>query len=260
MADEQAGAALARLYDLDTAEEMADLDLYLGLAAATGGAVLELAAGSGRLALAMARAGHAVTAVDNDPHMLARAQAAWQAPDEAGRRGGSLETVEADVVQLELEHRFGLVILAFNTLLLLERDAQRACVATMARHLAPEGKAVLDVWLPSPEDLALYDGRLTLEWLRHDEETGDNVAKYFSARYDPALASAQLHTFYDVWSEPAGQLRRLARRDELSFLSSHEVLALVEAAGMAPEVVGEDYGLSPFGTGSERMVMVCGLL
>ena len=66
--------ALARLYDLDLSEDPGDLDLYLALAERTGGPILELAAGTGRLAVPLAAAGHQVTGVDLDPAMLARAR------------------------------------------------------------------------------------------------------------------------------------------------------------------------------------------
>jgi len=65
------GEALARLYDLDLAEDPGDLDLYVALAARTGGPILELAAGTGRLTIPLAQAGYEVTAVDVDPAMLA---------------------------------------------------------------------------------------------------------------------------------------------------------------------------------------------
>jgi len=65
-------AALARLYEVDLIEDPGDVDLYLALAARTGGPVLEIAAGSGRLALPLAEAGYQVTLVDIDPAMLVR--------------------------------------------------------------------------------------------------------------------------------------------------------------------------------------------
>ena len=77
---EAAGDALARLYDLDLAEDPGDLDLYLALAGRTGGPVLELAVGTGRIAVPLAASGIDVTGVDTDPAMLARAEA-------GGRRG-----------------------------------------------------------------------------------------------------------------------------------------------------------------------------
>ena len=57
---------MARLYDLDLREDPGDLDLYLALAERTGGPVLELAAGSDRLAVPLAAAGDRVVAVDLD--------------------------------------------------------------------------------------------------------------------------------------------------------------------------------------------------
>lgn len=261
-AEETLGRELARLYDLDLADERADLDLYLALAQASQRPVLELAAGSGRLAVPLAAAGHSVIAVDIDRHMLERARQAWAALPAAERSGtGELEIIEADLSGLELGRSFGLVVLALNSLLLLPgRDAQLSALRSMARHLATDGRAVLDVWLPGPEDLALYDGRLSLEWTRHDPETDEIVAKLVSARYDPAQATAHVTTFFDRWSPSRPDVRRVAREDELSFVSGPELMRLAEAAGLAPQVAAQDYALTPFGTGSERMVLVCGLL
>jgi SAM-dependent methyltransferase len=264
---------LARLYDLDLSGDQPHLDMYLALAAASDGAVLELAAGTGRLAVPLAQAGHRVTAVDRDPQMLSRARAHWSEWREAANSGqtsgvsagvsagGSLETIEADITALELDRRFGLVVLALNTLLMLPgREAQLAALSAMAGHLAPDGRAVIDVWLPGPDDLELYDGRLSLDWLRQDEQTGRSVAKLFSARYDAAHATARVLTIFDSWPAPGGGLRRVSREDELWLLSAHELLAMTRQAGLVPTVVGGDYGLGGFGTGSERLVLVCGLL
>ena len=62
-----ASEAFARLYDLDLSDDPGDLDLYLALAGRMGGPILELGAGTGRLAVPLATAGHQVTAVDIDP-------------------------------------------------------------------------------------------------------------------------------------------------------------------------------------------------
>ena len=58
--DPATAAALARLYDLDLLDDPGDLDLYLALAARADGPILELAAGTGRLAVPLALAGHTV--------------------------------------------------------------------------------------------------------------------------------------------------------------------------------------------------------
>ena len=68
------GKELARLYDLDLLEDPGDLDLYVALARRTGGPILELGVGTGRVAVPLAEAGYEVTGVDIDPAMLARAR------------------------------------------------------------------------------------------------------------------------------------------------------------------------------------------
>jgi SAM-dependent methyltransferase len=255
-----AGTALARYYDLDLADEQSDVDLYLALARASDLPILELAAGSGRIALPLAGAGHAVTGIDVDRHMLERARLAW-ATSGADLAGGSLELIEADLTSVALGARFGLVILAFNGLLMLPgRDAQLAALRNMRAHLAPAGRAVIDIWLPTPDDLAAHDGRLELAWQRTDPETGEQVAKLWSARYESAAAIARVDTFFDSWPAGGGPLRRVARSDELHLLGVHELLALVELAGLEPATVAGDHDLGPLRPNSARVVLVTRLL
>jgi SAM-dependent methyltransferase len=219
-------AALARLYDVDLLDDPGDIDLYLALAGRTGGPILELAAGSGRVALPLALAGYDVTAVDIDPAMLERlerriAQAGAEKPDAHGR----VHAVQADLIGLELpdKARFGLAILALNSILLLDsRTKQQAAIETMARHLAPGGVAVVDVWLPSARELACYDGRLSLEYVRTDPETGLVVTKIASAEHEPTRGHVELTAIYEE-GEQGDPPRRWVRQDRLRLLSPDEL-------------------------------------
>jgi SAM-dependent methyltransferase len=236
-------------------DDPGDLDMYLALAATTDGPILELAAGSGRICVPLAAAGHSVTAVDRDAHMLARARRAWnERRGSAG--GGSLEMVKADITDLDLGRQFDLVILALSTFLLLPgRAAQQAVLRTVARHLAPATRVAIDVWLPTPDDLALYDGRVVLDWVRQDESTGEWVAKTTSARYEPATQIAHVRSFFDAWHD-GGQPRRTARHDEVHFVGYSELLTLLDAAGIQVETAAGDYELSPFSGSAERIVVI----
>jgi SAM-dependent methyltransferase len=254
VADERPeGARLARYYDLDLGTDptdQPDLDLYLALARSTGGNVLELAVGTGRLAAPLAEAGHAVTGVDHDDHMLARAR----------QRSTALELVEDDLTSVRLGRSFDLVMLALNSLLLLDgRPAQARALQTIAAHLAPGGRAVLDVWLPTPDDLAIYDGRLVLDWLRRDDSSGELVAKTTSARHQPATNRAEVVTFFDAWPPDGGPAHRTVRRDALHFVGASELLELVERAGLAAGTVAGDYAMNDLGPDSERVLLICGL-
>lgn len=254
--DPIARAALARLYDVDLAEDPGDLDLYLALAARTGGPILEIACGSGRIALPLARAGYDVTAVDIDPAMLARAKGAVSLAEPPVR--ARLQLVEADIVGLELAGgpRFRFAILALNSIMLLAtRDRQRAAMQAMSRHLLPGGLAVVDVWVPSADELSRYDGRLGLEYVRPDPDTGTLITKMAAAQHEPATGHVQLTAIYEE-SEQGGSPRRWIRDDRLKLLTADELESLAHEAGLEVEVLAGDYELNPVSAHDERLILV----
>ena len=241
--------ALARLYDLDLSEDPGDdIELYLALAERTGGPILELAAGSGRVVRPLAAAGHAVTALDIDPAMLARLQ--------SGQPSG-VTCVEADLTTWRpAKASFQLGILGLNSLFLLtERHQQRAALATLAAALAPGGLAVVDIWLPDAADLARYDRRLLLDYIRVEPESGRTVVKTLSALHDAATSTVLLDTIYDE-SSPGRPTQRWIRRDTLRLVSAGELVDFATAAGLEVETLAGDYGLDPLGAGDERAILL----
>ncbi|MCU0482759.1 MAG: class I SAM-dependent methyltransferase [Chloroflexi bacterium] len=253
---ETVAEALARLYDLDLAEDPGDLDLWLALAAREGGPLLELMAGSGRLAVPLAEAGHDVTAVDWDAAMVARARRRAEAAGPTVAR--RVRFVEADVRGLRLpdagSHRLAFVPLN-SILLLATRAAQAACWEALAANLAPGGLAAVDAWLPDAGDLVRYDGRLHLEYVRTDPDTGLRVAKTAAAHHDAATGTVTLTTFYDEGDagEPPA---RWIRRDVVRLVGPDELRAMAAAAGLRVELVAGGYDLEPLGPHDDRAVIL----
>jgi SAM-dependent methyltransferase len=246
---------LARLYDLDLGDDPDDLDLYLPLAARADGPNLELAAGSGRLAVPLAAAGHEVRAVDIDPAMLARARdrgALVDLPD------GRLELVQADLLELAPPDppRHALAFIALNSLMLLpSRDSQRAAIRVLADHLRPGGLVAVDAWIPDADDLARFDGRIFLEWVREDPVSGALVTKSGSALHDASSATLILTTVFEEAAQGEAP-RRWVRQDRLRLISADELAAFAEDAGLRVEVVAGGYDLTSLGPGSERAVLI----
>ncbi len=212
--------------------------------------------GSGRLGVPLAQAGHQVTGVDRDTAMLDRARIRAQAAGPAA--AARLTLVEADLVDLRLPAGGGflLAFIALNSLLVLPtRAAQRAALRTLAEHLRPGGLAVVDIWIPDAEDLARFDGRISLEWPRLDPETGAIVTKVGSAQHDAASASVTLTTIFEEGGQGAGT-RRWIRRDRLRLVSADELRGFAEDAGLTVELLAGDYGLGPLGPGSERAILI----
>jgi trans-aconitate methyltransferase len=242
-------AALARLYDLDLAEDPGDdIGLYLALAERTGGPILELAAGTGRIVRPLAAAGFEVTALDSDPAMLAR----LNLPIPNG-----VTTVRADLTTWRPPKPiYRLAILGLNALFLMaERHQQRAALESLAGALLPGGLAAVDIWLPDATDLAAYDQRLLLDYVRTDPETGRTVTKTVSALYDAATATVLLSSIYDE-GLPGQAVIRWIRRDVLRLIGSGELVDLARAAGLEVEALAGDYGLEPLGPGATRAILI----
>jgi ubiquinone/menaquinone biosynthesis C-methylase UbiE len=125
----------------------ASIEFWRRMAAQFGGPVLELCCGAGDVATAIASMGLSVTGVDRDAAKLAQARAA---DDDLGMRW-----VQAEVPGLALPRRFGLVILAGNAFQdFLAKGEQDALLATVGRHLAPEGAFGFDMDRPAAHELA----------------------------------------------------------------------------------------------------------
>ncbi|MEZ0241150.1 MAG: class I SAM-dependent methyltransferase [Chloroflexota bacterium] len=256
---ESTADALARLYDLDLADDPGDLALYAALAARTGGPIVELAVGSGRVAVPLAALGYEVVGIDRDPAMLARARA--RADREGPATASRLALVEAEMLgplegRLPAGPGFQLAILALNSILLLHaRDAQRRVLQVMAELLAPGGLAVIDAWQPDVRELVQFDGRLSLEWLRRDPTSGRDVAKLMASWYDGSARIVTLTTVFDE-AAPGESPRRWTRSDALRLAGPDDLRSYAEAAGLEIEQLAGDYDLEPLGPASERVVVV----
>lgn len=251
-----AATRLARYYDLDLQDDPGDADLYLALAQRTDGPVLELGCGTGRLLAPLVQAGFHVTGVDVDPQMLARAEHRLVAVPTATEER-AFELICADLLDAELGARYGLVFLGLNSLLLLgDAERQARTLAALARHVRTDGLVAVDVWLPGPEDLTLYDGRLVAEWTRRDPETDELVSKLVSAGHDAATGTLTLDVFYDVWPTGGGAVRRTWRRDRLRLVTADELVRMARDVGLEVEMLARDYGGTPFGPGADRVVLV----
>ena len=107
------------------------------------GRALELAIGTGRVALPLAARGVPVSGIELSPDMLERLR--------AKPGGDGIDVVEGDMTTTRVPGEFSLVYLVYNTITnLTTQDAQVAAFENAARHLAPGGRFVIEVYLPDP--------------------------------------------------------------------------------------------------------------
>jgi SAM-dependent methyltransferase len=147
---EDANSLFVRAYDafyVGGAPIGGDVAFYERLARQTSGGVLELACGTGRIALALAKAGLQITGVDISEGMLsvARRKAAIRTASVRDR----LSLIKQDMSQLILGRRFGFVFVpapSFQHLLTI--DLQRKSLEAIRRHLEPAGRLALHLFDP----------------------------------------------------------------------------------------------------------------
>ena len=118
-------------HDVECGGYEADLELWVELARAAAGPVLDVGAGTGRVSLRLAAAGFDVTALDHDPELLAVLS------ERAAEAGVEVETVLADAAAFELPRRFALIAVPMQTLQLL--DEREGFFASARRALLPGG-------------------------------------------------------------------------------------------------------------------------
>lgn len=118
-----------------------------------GASVLDAGCGTGRVAIELDRRGVSVVGVDLDPHMLTEAES--KAP--------GLCWIQEDLCVLDLDRRFDLTVMAGNVMIFVQPGTEATVLASMARHLVPQGLLLAGFQL----------GRLSLEdYDRHAAATG----------------------------------------------------------------------------------------
>lgn len=238
----------AAFYDAEFAERAHEVPFYVQRALDSGGPVLELACGTGRLTLPIAAAGVPIVGVDLVPSMieLARAKAAAQNLGE--------DFHVADMRALSLGRTFRLVFIATNALQHLhDAESLEAFFLRAGEHLEPGGQLIVDVFNPSVQKLArpitarhahkafvLPDGR------RVEVDVG---SEYMS---DRQLLHFDLRYYID------GQLLR-SKDVHMRCIFPEELLALCRAGGFEPVERFGDYDQRPFRADSPKQLVVCKL-
>jgi SAM-dependent methyltransferase len=198
------------LYDFEYTDQRDDVDWYCELAdqRAIGKTVLELGAGSGRISIPMAQAGHRIIALDRMPVMLDHLRAKLELLAQAGEGvAGVVEPRIGEMTYLPLDDAsVGLVIAPFNVLMHLYTWRELlTCFREVYRVLQPGGVFGFDVLLPD------------FEWLRLDPHerhavtafvhprTGEKMFYSTNHDYDPDTQICHIRLHYD--RNTTGRLR-----------------------------------------------------
>jgi len=246
---------VCEMYDLVAGRLIADgdLDLWIGLAEKSGGSVLELACGTGRVLLPLARAGYDITGLDLSPYQLAVAKRKLAAEDEEVRKRVCL--LEGDMSAFGVGERFGLIIIparAFQCL--LERADQRRCLEACAAHLRPGGLLAIDVFNPRLSRLTA-EGGVEESGEEYPGVDGVTVRETGHTDYDLANQSMVWHSRYECTAaEGAVTVHQCVL--PLRYFFRFEMEWMLEACGFEVEALYGNFDRSPFTAESPEMIFV----
>jgi SAM-dependent methyltransferase len=141
---------VAERYDAETADMEVEPAVDFLAELAGGDAALELAIGTGRIALPLAARGVAVHGIDLSPDMVAQLH--------AKQRGDEIPVAIGDYATTRVDGTFSLVYIVFNSINnQTTQDAQVASFQNAAAHLRPGGCFVVEVGTPARQPLSVFD-------------------------------------------------------------------------------------------------------
>lgn len=236
-------------YDIEEGERSAArIAFYCDLAQRVSGPVLEIACGSGLVTLPIAATGLEVTGVDLARPMLEHAR------KKAERQGLRIHWVEADARSFDLGTKYRFILLTGNAFqAFLRREDQEALLASVERHLTPDGIFAFETRNPSGHDLATH---LEEEFDQsYASIEGNHVSVSFTQVYDP-IAQVMYWTSYRHWNDGARDHQK-ETHIACRFTYPQELEALLHYNGFQ---IIEQYGnwekatLSP---SSPSMISIC---
>ena len=242
-------AFTADLYDYVVPyRERQDVAFFVEAAAESGGPVLELGCGTGRVLIPTARAGIETVGLDLSTHMLnVCRERLLREPEDVQSR---VQIMQADMRSFELTQSFRLATLPFRPFQHLTTvDDQMSCLWHIQRHLVEGGKLILDIFNPSLEVLA----RDNL-----GEELGDEpefttpdgrrvIRRHKNVARDRFQQINQVEIIYYV-THPDGRQERLVHAFSMRYLFRFEAEHLLTRCGFKLEEVFADYDKSPYGS------------
>lgn len=220
--------------------------IYLDAALRSGGPVLELGCGTGRMLVPMAQRGLSVTGIDQSVEMLATARQRLTSV------AASATVVEGDMSRFTFPESFAFIFCAINSLLhLLETDDLRSCFASVRRALRPDGQFMFDIVNFQPAYLAIGPGE------RHTvgEYESDLHGRYRieeTLRYDATTQIAHKTFFYSAAGAPDFRLVHFPLR----VIFPQELEALLALEGLRLETRLGDRSGEPFHSGSPSQLCI----
>lgn len=246
---------IAHFYDLTHADLTDDLPFILALAEKTGGSILELGCGSGRILLPLAQAGHRVTGVDNSGEMLSRAGTQIVRLPAAVQQHITL--IQADMASFTIENgRFSLIIIPYNTFLHLNNNQAISALQQIRQHLAKNGTIFIDLINPFAIADTPDTPDFTFEGQFTDPTNNNTILQFAANRLDEATQTLHITWAYDVSTSSGSPTQRTIVESTYHYRFPHQLDLLLQQTGLQLTALFGNYDHSPFTEESDRLLIL----
>jgi len=237
-----------RHYDRHFASFREDIPFYLDLIKEYGEPVLELACGTGRIAIPLAKEDVDITGLDISGPMLT------QARKKAGEAGVGTDFVKADCRDFQLKRKFTLIILPFNTIGLLHGSQnQEALFHCVKRHLKEEGRFVVDFFNPDFSFLTRDPKQRYPVTSYPDPDGRGTVVITENNVYDAAAQLNRVKWYYNI----GDGAEEFVKERDIRIFYPLELDAILRTNGFEIERKYGDYDKSAFVSSSPKQLLVC---
>jgi SAM-dependent methyltransferase len=235
------------LYDEQYQHYRDDLSFYISLARDYGSPVLELGAGTARVSMALAKAGHNVVGIELSEAMVLKGQEHLARENLTDR----VTLQQGDMRSLELPQTFPVVIAPFNTLMhAYTMQDQDATLATVKRHLEPGGVFAFDVYNPNFGNLNVL--RREAEW----EQVGGERAELFLYQTLDADNQVLESRYYLDTVRGDGTLTRQTSSLKQRYYTRFELGRMLTQAGFQSVQIFGGFDKRRYGSGEAVMASV----
>jgi ubiquinone/menaquinone biosynthesis C-methylase UbiE len=250
----------ADTYDTRYADYRIDVPFYVEEARRAGSPVLELACGTGRVAIPVAQAGVEVVGIDSSPAMLHHFRE--QLPELPPVVGERITLYDADMRDFELgAERFSLVYCPFRAFLhLMSVEDQLATLHSVHRHLRPGGRLALNFFNPSVTHIArgLAGHGPTpqrIEEFAHPV-SGHQVIVYITTKHDVAEQIIRHYRIEEELDEDGRVIQRTYKPLTLRWIYRFEFEHLLARCGFDVEALYGAFDRRPFTGDKDELIWI----
>jgi SAM-dependent methyltransferase len=234
-----------------------DAEWYRRKAVESGGPVLELGAGTGRITIPIAEDGLSIYALDSDEGMRKAFQLKVNLlPEDVRER---IVLVGGDMRSFRLEQKFNLVIAPFRAFLHnLTSEDQKACLQSVYEHLRPKGRFAFNVFHPSLQYMANHAGALARVWRWEGEyklEDGSLLIRSEAGYYDTVRQRVHSLHRYEHYGVDGDLKRTFLHRLELAYLYQADIRRLLEEIGFVKIEIAGGFDGRPFKNDTDELVI-----